>query len=74
MAWTSELCIGYGVRRTRTRSITTYITTEVIEFTYAASVRAFRPDKKPQFLERLSTAEHMAKHLAARRLNREKAL
>ena len=36
----------------RTRSIIIHIITEIIDSRYATSVRAFGPDKKPQFLER----------------------
>ena len=35
----------------RTRSIIIHIITEIIDSRYATSVRAFGPDKKPQFLE-----------------------
>jgi hypothetical protein len=43
---------GIGIRaRIRTRPITTHII-DIILLRYATSVRAFGPDKNPQFLER----------------------
>jgi hypothetical protein len=46
------IATGIGVRA-RTRSITIHMAIETIDLRYATSVRAFGPDKKPQFLERL---------------------
>jgi hypothetical protein len=46
-----EYGIGIGAR-TGIRPIIMHLITEAIELGYATSVRAFGPDKKPQFLER----------------------
>jgi hypothetical protein len=45
--------IGVGIR---IRAIITYTVIEIIEFRYAAGVRAFRLGNKPQFLERRQVA------------------